>query len=167
MASSKHGVTRLTDSNYFTWKVRIFDLLVIKDCEEAIAAPAHAQSAKALAYIRAYVEDEYLPIIRDVPNAHDAWNALEAVFQARSTASLLNLQRDLSSLKMQSNETVSSYVGRARTLLNNLTAAGADIAEADIVPNVLSGLPSDYNMMMMMMMMSYTSTGVGEELDLS
>ena len=87
MASSKHGVPRLTDSNYFTWKVRIFDLLVIKDCEGAIADPEHDQSAKALAYIRAYVEDEYLPIIRVLPNAHDAWNALEAVFQARSTAS--------------------------------------------------------------------------------
>ena len=147
MASSKHGVPRLTDSNYFTWKVRIFDLLVIKDCEGAIADPEHDQSAKALAYIRAYVEDEYLPIIRVLPNAHDAWNALEAVFQARSTASLLNLQRDLSSLKMQSNETVSSYVGRSRTLLNNLAAAGADIDEADILPNVLSGLPSDYNML--------------------
>ena len=147
MASGKYGIPTLSESNYFTWKVRMRDFLIIKDCEAALNDPEHAQSAKALAYIRSYVEDQYLAIIRDMANAQAAWNALEAVFQQRSTASLLNLQRDLSRLKMEPNESVSSYVGRSRMLLNSLSAAGADIEEEDIVPNVLTGLPTEYSML--------------------
>ena len=49
-SSSKYGIPRLTDSNYFTWKVRIFDLLVIKDCEAATSDAQHPHTAKALAY---------------------------------------------------------------------------------------------------------------------
>ena len=115
MATSKYGLVKLSDDNYYNWEVRMKDFLTIKDCIEAVTDAQHPQSAKALAYIRTNVEDQYLPIIRDKPNAMEAWDAL-----ARSTACLLALQRDLSRLKMDTNETISSYVGRARTLLNRL-----------------------------------------------
>lgn len=147
MSTTKYGITKLSENNYFSWKIRMHDLLVIKDCSEAIEDANHAQSAKALAYIRSSVEDHFLPTIREVGDARAAWIALENVFQQRSMAAILSYQRDLSKLKMESNETVSSYIGRARTLLNNLTAAGSDLTEADIVPNVMSGLPSEYNML--------------------
>jgi hypothetical protein len=147
MSSTKYGIPKLSENNYFSWKVRIHDLLVIKDCADAIDNAAHEQSAKALAYIRSSVEDHLLPSIREVENARAAWLALEHVFQQRSLAATLSYQRDLSKLRMETNESVSSYIGRARTLLNNLTAAGSDLSEADIVPNVMSGLPSEYNML--------------------
>jgi len=147
MSSTKYGIPKLSESNYFSWKVRVHDLLVIKDCADAIDNAAHEQSAKALAYIRSSVEDHLLPSIREAENARAAWLALEHVFQQRSLAATLSYQRDLSKLRMETNESVSSYIGRARTLLNNLTAAGSDLSEADIVPNVMSGLPSEYNML--------------------
>ena len=89
MASSKYGIPKLSDNNYFTWKIRMHDFLVIKDCQEAITVADHPASAKALAFIRTYIEDEYLPIIKDLSNAQAAWKALQEVFQARSTACLL------------------------------------------------------------------------------
>ena len=147
MSSTKYGIPKLSENNYFSWRIRILDLLVIKDCAGAIDDANHEQSAKALAYIRSSVEDHFLPTIREVVNAREAWLALEHVFQQRSLAATLSYQRDLSKLRMDTNESVSSYIGRARTLLNNLTAAGSDLAEADIVPNVMSGLPSEYNML--------------------
>jgi hypothetical protein len=147
MATGKYGVPKLSDSNYFTWKVRMGDYLTIKDCADAIFDANHAQSAKALAFIRSNVEDQYLSIIRQLDNAQEAWDALEAVFQQRSSASLLHLMRDLSKLKMEASESVSAYIGRARTLLNQLSAAGSDLEEGDIVPNVMSGLPAEYSML--------------------
>ena len=147
MASSKYGLPKLSDNNYFTWKVRMMDFLTIKDCIDAITEPEHPQSAKAVAYIRSNVEDHFLSTIRDMNNARAAWNALEAVFQQRSTACLLSLQRDLTKLKMEASESVSSYIARGRTLLNRLVAAGSDLEESDIVPNVMTGLPSEYSML--------------------
>jgi hypothetical protein len=125
----------------------MIDFLTIKDCIDAITDPEHPQSSKAVAYIRSNVEDHFLSTIRDVDNAEAAWNALEAVFQQRSTACLLSLQRDLSKLKMEPGESVSCYIGRARTLLNRLIAAGSDLEESDIVPNVMTGLPPEYSML--------------------
>ena len=105
MASGKH-IDKLNNGNYFIWAIRILDHLTIKDCKDPITDAEHPQSAKALAYIRSLVEDQYLPIIREQDTAKGAWDALAAVFQARSTACLLTLQRDLTGLKMESNETV-------------------------------------------------------------
>lgn len=147
MSATKYGVQRLTDNNYFTWKVRMLDFLTIKDCVGAVDDPEHPQSSKALAYIRSCVEDQFLSIIRNYDNAQAAWNALEAVFQARSTACLLSLQCELSKLKMEPAESVSSYIAGARTLLNRLSAAGSDLEEADIMPNIMSGLPAEYSML--------------------
>lgn len=74
-----------------------------------------AVDQKALALIGLYVADHHKATLAACETARDAWEALKAVYRAKSNACRLYLRRELHNLKLQPAESLSVYFSRART----------------------------------------------------
>ncbi len=150
MASEKMSSVELLDlENYGTWSMRMKYLLVTKglwgpvEAEEGVAVD-RKEDLKALALIGLYVADHHLVMLRDCSTAKQAWTALESVYKTKSTARKLQLRKELAHLTKEPSEPMSKYVARARSLWNDLTAAGHSMAMTELTFSVLAGLPKEY-----------------------
>lgn len=146
----------LGSSNYGTWSQLMQALLAYKDLwtatdptSEVVVMPG--ASIKALALIRMNLAEHMLSVIAHCNTARVAWTALENNFRAKSTARLVQLKRELSSLNKAKGETLDQYFDRARTLRAELVLVGATVEENDIVASVLNGLPKSYDTIVRML----------------
>lgn len=127
-------------------------LLVLKGLWAAIV-PAEdeevdaAVDQKALALIGLYVADHHKATLAACETANDAWEALKAVYKAKSNAQRLYLLRELHNLKLLPAEPLSVYFSRARSIRNQLLAAAHELEEEEVVWSILAGLPRDYESM--------------------
>jgi transposase InsO family protein len=144
---TKFGFRKLGNDNYPQWRIHMRGLLQTKDIASAITEPEDDESDKAKGLITLCVQEYHLPLIEASPTAHDAWTALEQLYQQRSSANLIRLKRELANLEKRRDETVMQYVARARGLADQITAAGQQPDDADILQAVLAGLPSKFAMM--------------------
>ena len=142
----KFGFAKLGTDNYATWSTRMQALLWSKELGEALEDAAHAGSTKAKGLLIMCVEDQHLPTIMAADSAAYAWEALANLYRQHSTARLLQLKRELATLKKRADEDVAEYVARARNVANQIEATGQDVDEDNILHSVLSGLPSKYDM---------------------
>jgi flavodoxin len=148
----KYGVKKLDTDNYAVWAYKMKLLLTIKDYWKAIEGVegeevSVEEDAKALALVGLCVEDHHLPTIEKCQTAKEAWDALKRVYSARSTALVLQLKKQLNSLRKEAVETVTRYGARARTIRDQLQAAGHTVSDDDVVLSVLAGLPAEYDML--------------------
>ena len=144
---SKFGFDKLGDSNYATWRVQMKGLLATKDCLGAITDQNDPNRVKAMGLMIMCVEEQHLATIEQAASTADAWAALEALYQQTSTANLLQLRKQLTTLEKKANESIQQYVARARSIADQIRAAtNTAVNAADLVLAVLAGLPSEYNM---------------------
>ena len=147
----KFGVKKLDVDNYATWSTKMKYLLITKGYWDVVLqTPSTANDPtdrKALAMIGLCVEDHHLTTIESCNNAKEAWDTLAAVYKAKSTALVLKLKKELNALKKLPDEPVTKYVARARSIRDQLQAAGHKISDDDVVLAVLAGLPSEYDML--------------------
>jgi hypothetical protein len=142
----KFGFDLLNDDNYATWRVQMKGLLATKDCLRAISEAGDQNSSKAMGLLIMCVEEQNLHIIERSNNAMEAWNALAALYRQTSTANLVQLRRQLTTLEKKADESVQQYVARARCIADQIRAAtGNEVEATDLVVSVLAGLPSEYN----------------------
>lgn len=144
----KLTVERLSDDNYYTWAPRFEGLLIMYSLETTItdANAAATLTAKAKALMAIYVEDQFVGIVKNCDTAKAAWDTLAGMFATRSNARRLQLKTEISTLRMQTSETVSAYATRASKLRDQLLAAGQPLNEDELVLCMLNGLPTEYEM---------------------
>lgn len=87
------------------------------------------KDAKALAQIGLYVKDHHLPMLERCTSAKNAWEQLEAVYQAKSNARKRQLRKELTQLKKEAYEPLSKYAARAKDIQNQLRATGYDVGD--------------------------------------
>ena len=135
-------VERLDDNNYATWRTRMRFLLIVKGLWKAIESesPPSDIDQRALAQIGLYVKEQHLQILERCGTAKDAWDGLDAVYRAKSTARKLQLRRELTQLKMATNEPVIKYFARAKDMLKPSCDAGTETADVDVA--LSSGRPT-------------------------
>lgn len=141
----KLSFKKLDVDNYAIWEPKMKSVLTIKDCIEAISDANSAKSDKARAMITLCVEDFHLSEITGCNNAKEVWDALQRTYKARSIANQLTLMKDLNSIRMGHNEPVAKYIGRARSLRDQLQAAGHAVDAKSVALAVLNGLPEQYS----------------------
>ena len=78
--------------------------------------------------------DHHLPSLGQRETAKAAWDALEAVYKAKSMARRVALKREMNSLKKAADEPMTKYVARAKELRDQLAAAGGFEAHRRRVP---------------------------------
>ena len=147
MTTTKYGFAKLGDSNYGIWQAQMRSLLRTKGLETALEDAEDPDSGKALGLIILAVEDYLVPSVSTADNAAAAWETLRTLYQQRSNAQVLKLKLDLASLRKERAESITKYVARARTISEQLTAAGQPAGDTDIVLAVLAGLPEEYGML--------------------
>ena len=140
-------IERLGETNYRTWKRMMRAVLVEKDLWAVVEEPpqlpepmpteqqeiadtkaayakAKVDESKALAVITIHVSSHLLHLIDENGTAKQAWQALQKVYAAKSTARVMQLLEEFQSLRHKQKETLASYFGRGQTLLHQLTDAG-------------------------------------------
>jgi transposase InsO family protein len=145
--NNKFGFKKLGDDNWASWRTQMKGLLMTKDCLPAIMAAEDPNSNKAKGLLTMCVQEQHLPLIEAAPTAFEAWQQLEQLYQQHNTANLMRLKRDMATLLKKNDESVTQYIGRARTLAAQLTSAGGAPTDVDILQAVLTGLPAKFAMM--------------------
>jgi hypothetical protein len=122
-------------------------LLATKDCLRAINEANDPESAKAMGLMIMCVEEQHLATIEQAASAAAAWDALEALYRQTSTANLIQLRKELTTLEKKADESIPQYVARARSIADQIRAAtAAEVNATDLVLVVMAGLPSEYDM---------------------
>jgi len=85
-------------------------------------------------------------LIAEADNAAEAWSELENLYRQRSHANALRLKREMASLEKKRDENITQYVARAKSVADQLRAAGFPPDEADMIQTILAGLPSKFAM---------------------
>jgi molybdopterin-biosynthesis enzyme MoeA-like protein len=122
-------------------------LLATKDCLRAITEAADPNSSKAMGLMIMCVEEQHLATIEQTGSAAAAWAALEALYRQTSTANLIQLRKQLTTLEKKADESIPQYMARARSIADQIRAATAtEVNTTDLVLAILAGLPSEYIM---------------------
>lgn len=100
---------------------------------------------KALATIALGVEPEHQIHILDCEKAFDAWEALQRTFEPKSRARILQLKKQILTIKLRPNETMNSYLGRLKTCSDSLKEIGYEFRGDDLAYTMLAGLPDEYD----------------------
>jgi transposase InsO family protein len=141
----KLSIKKLDVDNYAIWEPKMKSLLTIKECISAITDANDPKSDKARAIITLCVEDFHLSEISGCKSAKEVWDALQRTYKASSIANQLTLMKELNTIRMAQNEPVAKYIGRARSLRDQLQAAGHAVDAKTVVLAVLNGLPHQYS----------------------
>ena len=143
------SLERLDVENYATWCVRMRFTLISKGLWKHVINDGEVVDTdgdqKALALIGLSVMDHHLPSLGQRETAKAAWDALEAVYKAKSMARRVALKREMNSLKKAAEEPMTKYVARAKELRDQLAAAGLATDDEEVAAALLAGLPPDYD----------------------
>jgi len=143
------SLERLDVDNYSTWAVRMRFTLISKGLWKHVINNGVVTDTdgdqKALALIGLSVMDHHLPSLGQRETAKAAWDALAAVYKAKSMARRVVLKREMNSLKKAAEEPMTKYVARAKELRDQLAAAGLVTDDEEVAAALLAGLPPDYD----------------------
>lgn len=144
---------RRLEYDYASWAVDFQAFLETKDLWGTIEdpLPPNPQAAgeyadwskldrKALAWIRRGVEAVHHDKVDGCNTAKQAWDALKNAFEASVTARGLQLQRGMTNLRKQPEETIMQYAGRAGSLRSALRRADNEITEKAELGFLLDGI---------------------------
>jgi hypothetical protein len=101
---------------------------------------------KAKSFIALHVASHHILRVYQAESAQAAWKALKILHQTTSLARLQVLSDNMQDLRLQSTETVGSYILRAQALRAELEVAGKNITTADFFLQILNGLPAEYDL---------------------
>jgi hypothetical protein len=92
------------------------------------------------------VKDSIIPHIRNATTSAATWTTLKALYETSNTNRILFLKTKLLGIKMDGNESVSSFLGRIKEVKDKLVNIGETISNTDLVTITLNGMLEDYHM---------------------
>jgi hypothetical protein len=92
------------------------------------------------------VKDSIIPHIRDATTSAATWTALKTLYETSNTNHILFLKTKLLGIKMDGNESVSSFLGRIKEVKDKLVNIGETVSNTDLVTITLNGMLEDYHM---------------------
>jgi hypothetical protein len=91
------------------------------------------------------VKDSIIPHIRDTNTSAEMWTALKALYETSNKNCILFLKTKLLGIKMDGNESVSSFLGRIKEVKDKLVNIGEIVSNTDLVTITLNGMLEDYH----------------------
>lgn len=158
---SNQLTVKLTSGNYILWKTQLLPVLRGYNLEKHIdpnfsPPPPVVDNSPNPAFTTWYLEDQIvlgwinsslteslLNNVVGVASALEAWRSLEASFAAGSRTQIRHLKSAIHHLE-RNNESIETYLQRAKSLSNQLQALQSSISEEDFVGAILDGLGPDY-----------------------
>lgn len=147
--------------NFSQWKFRLdllleekqYKVFVEHELDEAVKkkhdtgisdADMKVREKKCKSLLASTISDEQLSYVMDKTTAKGMYDALISMFQRKSIASQLVLRRRLLTLKFSGND-INEHFVEFDKLVRELKLAGGNLAEIDIVVNLLLTLPKNYD----------------------
>jgi hypothetical protein len=148
---------KLDGSNFINWKFKMQTFMegygvwnITKGTELKPDAAAGATIAqiqdwekrknKAKVLLRMSVKDSIIPHIRDATTFVAACTTLKAMYETSNTNRILFLKTKLLGIKMDGNESVSSFLGRIKEVKDKLVNIGETVSNTDLVTITLNGM---------------------------
>lgn len=103
-----------------------------------------ASDQQVLSFLLASVSKEVLTQIATKTTAVDAWRTIETMFSSQKRARAVNTRLALSTTH-KGNMTVTEYVGKMRSLGDEMAAAGRPLEDDELVEYILTGLDEEYD----------------------
>ena len=152
---------KLDGSNFINWKFKMQMLMegygvwnIAKGTELKPDAAEGATAAqiqdwekrenKAKVLLCMFVKDNIIPHIREATTFAATWTVLKALYETSNT--ILFLKTKLIGIKMDGNESISSFLGRIKEVKDKLVNIGETVSNTDLVTITLNGMLEDYHM---------------------
>ena len=102
------------------------------------------RSSKAYAILSSAVSTQILIGFQDCDDVATAWKRLCETHEQKAMVNKLYLRRQFFNSKMSPGSTMMEFVNQVRSLALNLKAIGVKLEDSDIIEQLLSGLPEEY-----------------------
>jgi hypothetical protein len=101
---------------------------------------------KAKVLLRMSVKDCIIPHLRDATTSAATWTTLKALYETSNRNRILFLKTKLLGIKMDGNESVSSFLGHIKEVKDKLVNIGETVSNTDLVTITLNSMLEDYHM---------------------
>jgi hypothetical protein len=85
-----------------------------------------------------------LELVAACPTPHEVWENLVTMSSSQSRGRVINTRMALSTTR-KGNLSVAQYVGKMKTLMDDMASAGKKLEDEDLVSYILVGLDSDFD----------------------
>jgi putative lipoic acid-binding regulatory protein len=154
-------------SNFRTWKTRI-DLIPAKNkvldiVKRKIVEPEFEEGKEkelqnvavmekfkdddinAMSIVVDSIKDHLIPYISHLDSSKKMYNALTNLFSVRNIEQIMSLKNELCDMKMNDDDSITSYFVRISQLRDQLQAIEEIVSEKELVNIVLNGLPKTWD----------------------
>jgi hypothetical protein len=140
-----HG-TRL--EGFLTDKIKKPEETIITKEGDKVPNPKYedwlATDQQVLSYILASISKEILTQVAAKPTAAEAWATIEMMFASKTRAHAVNTRLALATT-CKGAMTVTEYIGKMRSLSDEMAAAGRPLEDEELVEYILTGLDEEYD----------------------
>ncbi|UYV76594.1 hypothetical protein LAZ67_14001355 [Cordylochernes scorpioides] len=139
------GTAKLLKSESKT--TRLLDLVEgidVKPEEESQKVAWNKRNDKAMVIISTAIVFKQLEHLITCDTAQKQWTRLKSIYEQRSTTSLLAIQQQFYSYKMNEKDAMSKHISKIEGLIKQLCELGEKVSEAAFMAKVLGSLPSKY-----------------------
>jgi hypothetical protein len=149
-------------SNFRAWKTRI-DLILAKNKVLDIMKPEFEEGKEkesqniaamekfkdvdinVMSIIVDSIKDHLIPYISHLDSPKKMYDALTNLFLVRNIGQVMSLKNELCDMKMNNDDSITSYFVRIYHLRDQLQAIGETISKKELVNIVLNGLPKTWD----------------------
>lgn len=121
---------------------------VKKDGDPKVPNPAYAEwlvkDQQVFSYIISSMTRDILAQVASYVHARPLWQALEGTFASQTRARAVNIHIALATTRKGA-LTVTEYIGKMRSLADEMAAAGKPLDDEDLVSYIVAGLNIEYN----------------------
>lgn len=152
--------------NYVAWKFSLKMTLILEDLWDSVSQSTNDtyKDKKALARICLSLETQLFQYVREAKSAKEAWDNLAAVFEDRGLCRRVLLLRQLHRIDYKDFRNMHDYINAAMTLVSQLSDIGRTIEDGEVAEILLSGLPSEYDVLVSNMETACISSSLSSEL---
>ncbi|KFD46323.1 hypothetical protein M513_12801 [Trichuris suis] len=154
------SIETLSGSNYASWSFQMKLVLMecdlwttvqpgeeLKDTDDHRKLRLHERrQEKAFAKICLALGNEQQQHVQHLNSPKDIWEELQRLYAPKDSGlRVLQLRRQLYSEKLETHESMDSYLGKMNRLVSELTNVGDCIDDGDLAMTILCGLPEDWD----------------------
>ena len=154
----RHG-EKFCGTGYFAWKFNIKMALIQQEVWSCIEKKKivtksaakdedeiEAERKEKLAYtfIMLPLSREVQAVVRRCNTAKETWDLLEVKYGGKDVQDRMYLRQKLRDLKLKPSESMMNYLARVQDCVDQLKAAGGELADEEIVLTLLNSLPKKY-----------------------
>ncbi|KAF8402888.1 hypothetical protein HHK36_010980 [Tetracentron sinense] len=162
-AAPIHHLIKLDRQNFLLWRTQFLPILIGYDLEGyvdgTITAPPRTlsdgstnpaytswrkQDQVLLGWLLSSISETVLPQVVGLASSRAVWVMLENQFASRSRARIMQIRRELQTMR-KGNLTMVDYFQKAKQLADNLAASGNTMPDCDLQQCLINGLDSAYD----------------------